>query len=741
MIMLFIRSLTTIAKEAKMDQIDQVDVNLPKVSFWDVEAPIGTIVNPEDFRLGTVNRIYDGHSWRLQAFKDSFFTTDLAEAVRRQQINRFFLENREFSLWIRENILSRYETQIPHSGSDLIAYFIDTLANTGKESNFFWKCKKFVINVRKCKNIPPELEIFVQFLEKNLNSYKELETSFVKSIEEKLKGDVYLRGTITFGLDFPTGADNVIQDKELQDDLPWDTEVTEKHRICYSQYVCRPFLVVKGAQGFVIQRYAASYNPNWETKFKAKKTGLGKLFNRRNERKHKLRMQEKYEEMTSPLVYSHVPSELAHYIKKKIEQTVLVPYLFEETFSRLAETTNDMKIHVAYNFDDQGLVVQIIGVESQASAQYELNSIFQYGKTNEMIKLLPSQNKELRSLEGDFKDRIGMVNNLRLYSVLQEMCRDEDVLNKPIPIDQSFIDSIEAEYRWHGAFWLVGEELSEVYEKIQAFHDYVSQVIEKLSAIAPLMDPYYILKSLGVNICFPELRPMEENVLKFTGLIPFRLVQSDLNFQDYDSSNTKAKKKFRDSLDEVVPLDLPIINGDLLTMSGQNGAGKSESGLAVFDAVYLGQSGLPIIAESAIISIKRGLGLAMLERKDGGSTAQLYVRKIKSLFTALERYQEHSGFLLFIDELGTGTGEIGGLEFGIKVMRTLKGVAGKTGSAKYHGISVIMSTQIIGLAEYTKNELGANCVKFLPEHKIVPGIGDGNIAGVVTEEGLDDYLV
>ena len=83
-----------------------------------------------------------------------------------------------------------------------------------------------------------------------------------------------------------------------------------------------------------------------------------------------------------------------------------------------------------------------------------------------------------------------------------------------------------------------------------------------------------------------------------------------------------------------------------------------------------------------------------------------------------------------IDELGSAAGEIDGFPFGKNVLQLIR---------EAH-VSAIVSTQITALAEFAEKELGAKTFQFDLQHNIKPGIGKGNLSGLMKKVGLDEFF-
>jgi len=145
--------------------------------------------------------------------------------------------------------------------------------------------------------------------------------------------------------------------------------------------------------------------------------------------------------------------------------------------------------------------------------------------------------------------------------------------------------------------------------------------------------------------------------------------------------------------------------------------------------IFLAQSGLPVLGRGFRLNPKEILGLVFVERGEG-STAELLVGKILKIMQGIKR-AKGSKIVLVFDELGTGTQEASGLKLGKRVLSKLN---------EREAITVIFNTQIIALAEFAQNNLGAKCLQLDKKHRILPGIGEGKMEEMVQETGLDKFL-
>ena len=180
---------------------------------------------------------------------------------------------------------------------------------------------------------------------------------------------------------------------------------------------------------------------------------------------------------------------------------------------------------------------------------------------------------------------------------------------------------------------------------------------------------------------------------------------------------------------EIVPVrGLPSINGQMIGFTGSHGGGKTVTSETIVECIFLAQSGLPVFGKGFRLNPKELLGIVFIERGEG-STAQLLLQKSVNILKAI-RQTDSSKIVLIFDELGTGTQEAAGLKLGQDLLRSLAG----------RNISVIFSTHITALAEFAQEELGVECLQFTKDHRILPGIGTGEMEVLRKDTGFDQLL-
>jgi hypothetical protein len=275
----------------------------------------------------------------------------------------------------------------------------------------------------------------------------------------------------------------------------------------------------------------------------------------------------------------------------------------------------------------------------------------------------------------------------------------------------------DSKYRWFALSNIYAQkQFTKAHDAIKCHREFLKENVTMLYSIAQVASR--IKKKadeLGTDICKTEIFEGEDGVVSFDGkIIPIQLLtQPGMNVKD------------------IVPVgNLPVLNGQIIGLTGLHGKGKTESSLALLANIWLAQSGIPPLGIGTWRqNVKDTIGCVFIE-PGKGSTCQKLVLKIKKLLEALG--DTKPGRVVFVlDELGSATQEMDGLKFGQDVLATLNS----------QHISTLFSTQITGLAKWAETELGAQCFQLTAERQIKPGIGDGGMNQLRQETGIDAYLI
>lgn len=283
---------------------------------------------------------------------------------------------------------------------------------------------------------------------------------------------------------------------------------------------------------------------------------------------------------------------------------------------------------------------------------------------------------------------------------------------QPVAVPETFMAQVTRELAWYSVKLLLEEpEINPTYQKMVEYRDFFNGNLETLQEVTAMAIQFRVkAEKWKVPICFPDILGREDDLVLFENLMPVHLI-----------SELKPE--------QLVPLNyLPALNGNMFVFTGQNAGGKSAAEETIVNAIYMAQSGFPVFGDKFSLNLKTKIGMAFLER-GSGSTMEMLLKKTKAILEGLKDAPPN-GVVIILDEVGTGTQEGDGLEYGRRLLTKLA----------EHKCSVITSTQITDLARYARTELNAHCFKFDLNHSIAPGIGTGGIDKLMAEIGLDKML-
>jgi len=399
-----------------------------------------------------------------------------------------------------------------------------------------------------------------------------------------------------------------------------------------------------------------------------------------------------------------------HELEKKKERSERIT---QEEWDYLAnrEKAWNLELTVAFSYDKQGLKINLVSVRGQESEPYfDMFSDLESRVFNSLsAKEKKAMNKNKKLIKTALEQSIDRQAGLEIWNKLGEL----EIKGKTLKLgttDYISIPSPTTNEEFANAYleniYALKENRDDVaaLKKQRAFFseslyelNWIGEVINSMKAIA---------ETRKLPLCVPEI--VSEPGIVFKNLAPI------------DMLDQQQKKMF--------PFSFPKINGQMIALTGRHGRGKSVAGNSILQSLWLAQSGLPVFAESFTFDVKDAIG-AVTNDKGEGSTATVFVQKVKNLLENISKMPAEKS-LIFIDEIGKGTQEAAGLELGKKILTTL-------GNGKY---SVLFNTQILALAEYAKDQLGAKCFKVDDKHQFTPGIGSGEMEALVKEIGLDAYL-
>lgn len=249
--------------------------------------------------------------------------------------------------------------------------------------------------------------------------------------------------------------------------------------------------------------------------------------------------------------------------------------------------------------------------------------------------------------------------------------------------------------------------------KIRCLNEDLQKISAKSTVIRIAREKYK-----DFPMTFPTILDDSKNVVSFKNLAPLHLI----------GRKNKSQTKNLGVEDLKLITGLPALNGQIISITGQNGGGKTVIETELIYALYLAHMGFPVFAENFTFNAKDCIAMVFVEKGEG-SMLQLIMQKLKAVAEEVEK-SENNKIVVILDELLTGTQEEVGLDIGREYLRML--------SRKK--CSVMFVTQITQLAEFAHNELNALCFHFDKNGDMQKGIGKGNARILAEEVGLDKYL-
>lgn len=668
------------------------------IQFWNRKATSLRFVNQGDFNADEFHKKLGIAEHPLAK---NLSTSNRDEILRRQEIVRLLYKNRQ----LRDLILNKApHFGIPNDGQMFLNEF-----NPKITQNDFWvKMNRLEAIISQARLQDPSLsrEIvqFHEFLKMSLEAAEEKERAFGASVSEKLEKIACIQGQVIL---------------ETKDDVE-HFSATKAEGYGYKKYSYftkyRNITKPKKWRSDVWQAFLIIVFP----------IGIAVLLH--NLWQNHLRF--------SPLIIDEVPDE----IKLAIEQAVNNRLNKNEQVSGTADHiriphkrhANDLiRLEIYFVYDsEKGLRMQIVNLETVA---YEKSHL-----TNPFSGFYIAAECTSRPIDNSFngysfltRNRINTLNVKmeRKLSKTHKTARFTlelaEALGKLFP--KIFETTIEISAQTVPGKLMYGNisgiyHLSEIlplYNVVLKYREYLGGIFEQLRLIASLVDSFdHASKKWNVPISFPKILDSEKHLITFRELIPVHLIDRKTNQGDtvYSAHDLRA-------IHSLAPL-----NGKMLALTGQNAGGKTVTMETLIAMVYLAQAGLPIFGTEMHLNPKKTIAMCFIERGEG-STAQLLLMKIKNVLQAIDESTEN-GILVVMDELGTGTQETAGADLGTMVLR-------KLASKK---CSVIFSSQITSLVQFSQKEFGALPFKFNLAHEIQPGIGQGDINLLVDKLDMRKYL-
>ena len=661
-------------------------INYPPLTLWRTKiAPEERlrIINPGDFQ----KQLYlEGLGIDRSRFADSFGICDAEEIKERLNLIRFLVDNPEAT-----DALNKMA-----SCSDLPSYeksFIDYF-DPKKPHNPHWENVHKFLDLMAQKTLPLRLRKIADALQNSLGLEKN-EKEMAEVISDRLTNIAVIEGLAEFTMHLeqeqvqkssdPAAEDQGAKLKTIVTDLHPGANETHGHRM-YS------FALAEARRHSYPEWTERKWHPlNW--------IGIGKLARKRVDKKNKREKEKAYRDM----VITEASAGLIEDIMKGALQRL--NELDWDSIEKRKEFEG-ATVHVYFSYSNQGLMLHIYAIDPYVSQPREYFGFAVYegydSKRREII--YEAQARFVKKIKQDRQD---MVSN-----TIREVIRKQ----QPDFFDSKFSTrspETDKEHRWFALSNLYESQmLNEVYKSCLQhrlfFYEHVS-VLKEVIFLAETLKKKS--SELNTNLVFPKILDDGGCVIRFDEILPFHLL-------------TRKKPG------ELIPIrSLPMLNGNMVGLTGFNGGGKTVTEEALVGNVFLIQSGLPVLGKGDFtLNIKKVFGMVFIERGEG-STCQLLLQKIKNVLEGIKDY-EGGEVVLILDEVGTGTQELSGLSLGKDLLTKLS----KT------RVSTIFSTQITQLAEYAQSKLGAKCFQVDQKHCISPGIGTGGMDQLRKEMGLDKLL-
>lgn len=645
-----------------------LNLDYPEVALWDTNVGKKKlkIINNNDFPLDDVLR---GIGVRGSDLVNSFGITDKEEIKARLELARFLEANGQFRSWVNEIDLTALK--LPTQEENFLRYF-----DTEKTHNPFWEKVNEFISLLSSPHIPSRLKILRDFLASSL-AMEDLEKRMGQIMAEKIEGMAIIEGTISLLV-------RIYDGKYL---LESSREYVHGYQV-YSSSIIN--VKLESYPVFADNKW----NPlNWIGCGRRANEKAKKGIDERNDQK----IADAYKERIILEIHDILRKDIIDGIKGKLEESA--------ESKKVDEALDRMLIHVYFAYSKEGLKLRIYGVEpSNASEQSFTYAEFTGCTSEHALKIEEAKTKMVEAMRQN-------QNSLAL-SVLRSQ------LNKKYPFLFSLADfkvecpRTDTEHKWFAVQNLYKSYfLKDSYEvscKIRSFFERHIVILSNVARIVEILSKK--AGELKTSLCYPEILEEGHHTVSFREIFPVHLI-----------SRIKAE--------DIVPIkSLPVLNGQMLGLTGYHGGGKTVTSLAVVTNIFLAQSGLPVFGQGFRLNVKDVLGMMFIER-GGGSTCELLLDKIVIILKEIKNIH-NSKVVLVLDEVGTGTQEMDGHKLGKDVLSKLSDM----------GVSVLFSTQIQSLAEFARYELGAQCLKVDEKHGLSVGIGSGGMDSLRKRKGLDKLL-
>lgn len=671
-----------------MQKLYPTPVVYPEIKLWDQRVPDEQrlqIVNEQDFPkydimrgLGLNNRLLD-----------SFGITNVEEIRERQALIKFFVENPEAISFIKGAAVNQ-GVELPMNESDFLRYF-----RPDSQHNPYWKLvHRFLEILDRAPELPSRLHALYSALSETLPVEGD-ELDMADFITDRLTNMAVFEGHIEYSL--TTTFDHLTH--ATRKGQP--TEGRQVYRASYllpledKSEVHGHSLYSFDQETFVPEDYPDWTDKKWHL---GRLLGFGWLTRKMYDASNRAMRDSAYQAM--------VFDEISESLEEDLREGVLA----ELQKLPLTKDFDGGTVKVYFTYDHEGLQILIYGLEPKIEDWLVPHSYARYQQfagytTRQMQRVMVS----MKEFENE-AERCWI--NLKTAEALRKVSRRyPEFLSRKRKIKSARTDH---EHRWFALRNLYGDVLvSSVVAAVRKHRDYFCEQLNTLNDIASIAESMLrVSTQTKMPLCFPQIVSDESHVVQFDEMLPGLLLH-------------KLPKD-----EHPVPISgLEPINGRIIGLTGAHGGGKTVASLTVAELIWLAQSGLPVLGRGVRLNVKDVLGLVFIERGEG-STIQLYLEKVHALLKAIKDIDGHR-VVIILDELGSATQEADGLKMGRGLLSTFANA----------GVSVIYSTQIMDLAHYSEDALGAICYQFTRSHQMNPGINDGGLGELLTDMGITEMLI
>ncbi len=676
---------------------------LPKLLGWSKEKQERLeIVNKEDFRSEKLTELlgFDNH------FVKTLGLTNPDEIKNRQEMIRLMSENKKTSKEIKKS--SQRDWSIPMNGEKFIKEFSPALRGNNYSSISTKRIIRLV-NLMKEKVEKNfffhDVKIFCDYISNTINSFIEIEKDFAKKAYEEVKKVATLQGVATFSIQ-----------QEGHNHGKISLECGEVFG--YKKYSLH-------TTGRVDQIEKPSSWKPWQwylLLFSLFPYGLWVVYTNKKRRalRNSAMLIKKlpkpfFDDIATWIVcdlfkITQLHQDNIEYNYDYYDQSLRFRFNLENFKNKFDE----MKIKIAITLDPVNkLRVKVVDID-----RLGLDLVFYNMNASDFLIELPGYNEgEIFEVESGIANlkknvRSAFANPGVIYEIINEFKEEgrEELLDWcQIPLGKSsenfMYDRLDEIYTM--------DKLQSLYKEVSLYRRFIKDCLETLVYASNETAPMFAFaEKNGFKLSYPKILPASEHKVSFKSLLPTHLLLEE---------ETVPKK--------LIPVtSLPSLNGQIVSVTGSNGGGKTVTLVEIAYALYMAQSGLPVFGEGFEFNPKKILGLVFIERGQG-SMLELVLKKTKNVFEAIQT-EQGSEVLILLDELGTGTQEISGLDLGKKILQSL--------SSK--NVSVLFNTQIPELALFAETELNGMSFKIDPEHLISKGIGRGEPEKLAQKVGLSKFI-